>query len=85
MSYLKVLFLLLFVFYSASASADVWKWLDARGNTHFVDTDKSIFTWLDENDKLHYADTPDHRDAVAVQLVWHSKGSLQDLNPTGTP
>jgi hypothetical protein len=84
MSYLKAL-LLLFVFFSASASADVWKWVDAKGITHFVDTNTAIFTWVDDDDKLHYADTPDHTDAVAVQLVWHSAGSLQDLNPMGAP
>jgi hypothetical protein len=84
MSYLKVL-LLLSVFFSASASADVWKWFDAKGNIHFVDTNKAIFTWVGDDDKLYYSDTPDHKDAVAVQLVWHSAGSLQELNPTGAP
>ena len=53
--------------------------------THFVDTNKAIFTWVGDDDKLYYSDTPDHKDAVAVQLVWHSAGSLQELNPTGAP
>ena len=30
------------------AAADVWKWVDATGKTHFVDTMKPIFTWGDE-------------------------------------
>lgn len=59
-----------------TANADVWKWIDASGNTRYVDTMKPIYTWVDEFGKIHYGDTPDHEDAVAVQLVWHSKGSL---------
>ncbi len=66
------------------AFADVWKWVDATGKTHFVDTRKAIFTWVDENGKRHYSDTPGHEDAVSVQLVWHSNGTLEDLNNPGT-
>ena len=67
---------------SLPAAADVWKWVDASGKTHFVDTTKAIFTWVDENGKRHYSDTPGHEDAVSVQLVWHSSGTLEDLeNP----
>ena len=65
---------------SAVAHADIWKWVDANGKTHFVDTNTPIFTWVDESEKLHYSDTPDHEDAVAVILVWHSAGSLDDLS-----
>lgn len=61
------------------ALADVWKWVDALGNTHFVDTQKSIYTWVADDGKVHFSDTPDDDDAVAVQLVWHSQGSLDDL------
>ena len=61
-----------------TASADVWKWVDAKGNTHFVDTMKPIYTWIDEFGKTHYGDTPDHEDAVSVQLVWHSTGALDE-------
>lgn len=61
------------------AQADVWKWVDAHGNTHFVDTMKPIYTWVDEYGKVHYSDTPDHSDAVSVQLVWVSSGSLADV------
>lgn len=64
---------------SATVHADIWKWVDANGKTHFVDTNTPIFTWVDESDKLHYSDTPDHEDAVAVILVWHSAGSLDDI------
>ena len=61
------------------AQADVWKWVDADGNTHFVDTMKPIYTWVDETGKIYYSDTPDHEDAVSVQLVWVSGGSLEDM------
>ena len=61
------------------ANADVWKWVDANGKTHFVDTMKPIYTWVDEFGKAHYADTPGHEDAVSVELVWHSSGTLEDV------
>ena len=64
---------------SATARADIWKWVDALGNTHFVDTTRPIYTWVDELGKVHYADHPEHENAVSVQLVWHSKGNLEDL------
>ena len=64
---------------SVPAVADVWKWVDASGKTHFVDTMKPIYTWLDEFGKRHYSDTPGHEDAVSVQLVWHSGGTLDDV------
>jgi hypothetical protein len=72
--------LLLLVGFSLTAQADVWKWVDASGKTHFVDTIKPIFTWADDFGKVHYSDTPDHEDAVSVELVWHSSGSLADVN-----
>ncbi len=74
MQYLKFILLFL-VFCCGSAAADVWKWVDAEGKTHFVDTSTSIFTWM-EDGRVFYSDTPDHEDAVAVQLVWVSKGTL---------
>jgi hypothetical protein len=64
---------------SHAAQADVWKWIDALGNTHFVDTMTPIYTWVDDVGKVHYSDKPDHEDAVSVELVWHSKGTLDDL------
>lgn len=72
--------LILIAGFCATAQADVWKWVDAQGNTHFVDTNKPIFTWVDESGDAHYSDTPDHEDAVAVVLVWVANGSLQDLD-----
>ena len=65
--------------FAAAAQADVWKWVDATGKTHFVDTNKPIFTWVDERGDVHSSDTPDHEDAVSVELVWISSGSLADL------
>jgi hypothetical protein len=63
-----------------TANADVWKWVDAFGKTHFVDTMTSIYTWVDESGKVHYSDTPDHEDAVSVELVWHSTGLLDEID-----
>ncbi len=59
-----------------TANADIWKWVDAFGKTHFVSTMKPIYTWVDEFDKVYYSDKPEHEDAIAVQIVWHSKGSV---------
>lgn len=63
---------------ATTALADVWKWVDANGVTRFVDSRKPIFTWQ-EDGKVYFSDTPDHEDAVAVELVWHSSGRLQDF------
>ena len=65
-----------------TANADVWKWEDALGNTHFVDTLTPIYTWVDDVGKVHYADKPDHEDAVSVELVWHSTGTIADVENT---
>ncbi len=61
-----------------TANADIWKWVDAFGKTHFVDTMRPIYTWVDESGKIHYADHPDHEDAVSVELVWLSEGTLEE-------
>jgi len=61
------------------ADADIWKWVDDNGKTHFVDTKTAIYTWIDETGDVHYSDTPDHEDAVSVMLVWVSTGSLDEL------
>jgi hypothetical protein len=61
------------------AQADIWQWVDANGETHFVNTDTPIYTWVDETGKVHYSDTPDHEDAVSVELIWHSPGNLADV------
>ena len=64
---------------SATADADVWRWTDANGNIHFVESTKPIYTWTDEYGESHYSDSPDHEDAVSVEFVWHSPGTLEDL------
>jgi hypothetical protein len=77
MKKLLIICALLFAMTQA-AHADVWKWLDALGKTHYVDTKKPIYTWVDEEGKVHYADQPGHEDAVSVQLVWYSKGEIDE-------
>ena len=62
------------------AHADIWKWVDASGSVHFVDSMRPIYTWVDASGKHHYADKPEQSDATAVQLVWHSSGTLADLD-----
>lgn len=74
-----ILAVLSFSFVCAAAHADVWKWVDATGKTHFVDTNTPIYTWVDESGDIHYSDTPDHEDAVSVELVWISGGSLDQV------
>ncbi len=71
-----------FVFIN-TANADVWKWVDNEGKTHFVDTETPIYTWVDEAGEQHYSDVPDHEDAISVELVWHSTGSLEELADSG--
>ncbi|NCF14743.1 MAG: DUF4124 domain-containing protein [Gammaproteobacteria bacterium] len=71
--------LVLVAAFCSAAQADVWKWVDASGKTHFVDTQTSIYTWVDDRGDVHYSDTPGHEDAIAVQLVWVSGGTLDDL------
>ena len=63
-----------------TASADVWKWVDAFGNTHYVSTMQTIYTWVDEFGKVNYSDKPEHADAISVQLMWHSKGSVDEID-----
>ena len=63
-----------------SASADVWKWVDVSGKTHYVDTKTAIYTWVDEYGKTHYSDKPEHESAVSVELMWHSTGDLPDAS-----
>lgn len=75
----QLLVVLVLLFAGTAANADIWKWVDANGKTHFVDTNTAIYTWVDESGDVHYSDTPDHEDAVSVELVWVSKGSLDDV------
>ena len=79
-----LIFLLCLV--SASASADIWKWTDAKGETHYVTTLRPIYTWLDEYGKVWYSDTPDDVDAISVELVWHSTDdALEDAVAEAKP
>jgi len=78
MTRLLATLILLFGF-CLSANADIWKWVDAFGKTHFVDTMTPIYTWVDEFGKVHYSDTPGHEDAISVQLVWLSTGTLDEV------
>jgi hypothetical protein len=64
---------------ATAAQADVWKWVDADGNAHYVDTVRPIYTWVDENGDAHYSDTPDYAGAVSVELVWVSAGTLDGV------
>ena len=71
-----IITLLLTVGIAFNAAADVWKWVDANGDQHYVDTNRPIFTWTDKYGKVYYSDKPDHEDAISVQLVWVSSGNL---------
>ena len=59
---------------SLHADADIWRWVDANGDVHFVNTKTPIYTWVDSYGLVQFADTPKHEDAVSVDLVWHSEG-----------
>lgn len=76
---------LLTIIFAQTAQADIWKWVDASGKTHFVDSSRPIYTWIDETGKSHYADSPGHEDAVSVELVWHAEGSLEDDGSAAAP
>lgn len=76
MKYAATFGLVIALLLTAPASADVWKWVDANGKTHFVETRTPIFWWMDDIGKVHYSDSPDHEDAVQIELVWHSSGRL---------
>ncbi len=76
---MRILFaLVLGIFCSALAHADIWKWVDADGNTHLVDSKTPIYTWVDERGDVHYSDTPDHESAVSVELIWVAPGTLEE-------
>lgn len=75
-----LLMLLLTLGIVCDADASVWKWVDAKGYTHFVDSNRPIYTWVDKFDKVYYSDKPDHEDAISVQLVWVSSGAVDDVD-----
>ena len=67
----------LFLSLTQTANADIWKWVDALGKTHFVSTMRQSAGSSAHPTKVHYADHPDHADAISADLVWHSVGSLE--------
>ena len=80
---MRIVFALLLAFAcTAVAQADIWKWVDANGDVHLVDSKTAIYTWVDERGDVHYADTPGHEGAVSVELIWVSKGTLEATEPT---
>lgn len=77
---MRFIFAVVFLsFACAAVQADVWMWVDAKGQTHFVDTDTPIYMWTDASGEIYYSDTPDHEDAISVELVWVSEGSLAEV------
>lgn len=76
---MRIVFALLLAFAcTAVAQADIWKWVDANGEVHLVDSKTPIYTWVDSRGDVHYSDTPDHEAAVSVELVWVSSGTLEE-------
>ncbi len=71
---MKYAILLLGLLFSSAASADMWKWVDANGNSHYVDSNRPIYTWTDSTGRVHYGDTPGQADAVLVELIRMSSG-----------
>jgi hypothetical protein len=71
--------LLLTLGIACNAEASVWKWVDAKGDTHYVDSNRPIYTWADEYGKVYYSDKPDDEDAISVQLFFVSEGSLDEV------
>ena len=72
------------LFFVAAANADVWRWTDQHGIAHFVDSIRPIYTWVDDYGKVHFADKPGHEDAVSVELIWHSTGTLDEAEQEET-
>ena len=75
-----LLIMLLTLGIACDAGASVWKWVDVNGFTHFVDSNRPIYTWVDQYGKVHYSDKPDHEDAISVQLVFVSSGTVDDVD-----
>ena len=73
----RIVTILLASSFCTSANADIWKWVDELGETHFVATNRPIYTWLDGRE-VHFSDKPEHPQAQRVQLAWHSSGDLPD-------
>jgi len=74
---------LLWLAFCLSASADIWRWVDEQGVTHYVNSQTPIWTWVDADGVAHYSDKPEHASAVPVALVWYSGGELPTQDQTG--
>ncbi|MDJ0908303.1 MAG: DUF4124 domain-containing protein [Woeseiaceae bacterium] len=66
---MKYAILLLGLLFSSAANADMWKWVDANGTSHYVDSNRPIYTWTDSTGRAHYGDRPGNANAVLVELV----------------
>ena len=75
---MKYAILLLGLLFSSAASADMWKWVDANGTPHYVDSNRPIYTWTDSTGRAHYGDTPGDASAVLVELVRISSGPTRN-------
>jgi hypothetical protein len=79
---MRIFFALLLAFAcTATAQADIWKWVDANGDVHLVDSKTPIYTWVDERGDVHYSDIPEHEGAISVDLIWVSSGTLKESAP----
>ena len=81
---MKYAILLLGLLFSSAASADMWKWVDANGTSHYVDSNRPIYTWTDNTGRVHYGDTPGHASAVLVELVRISSSPTRNAASTAT-
>ncbi len=82
---MKYAILLLGLLFSSAATADMWKWVDANGAAHYVDSNRPIYTWTDSTGRVHYGDTPGHADAVLVELVRMSSGPPRSAASNDSP
>ncbi len=82
---MKYAILLLGLLFSSVASADMWKWVDANGQSHYVDSNRPIYTWTDSTGRVHYGDTPGHANAVLVELVRISSGPSRSAASASSP
>ena len=81
---MKYALLLLGLLFSSAANADMWKWVDANGTSHYVDSNRPIYTWTDSTGRAHYGDTPGNANAVLVELVRISSGPSRSAPSTSS-
>jgi len=81
---MKYAILLLGLLFSSAASADMWKWVDANGTSHYVDSNRPIYTWTDSAGHVQYGDTPGHANAVLVELVRVSSSPARNVASTSS-